>query len=219
MLKDLFQAPGWCNCTQCNHMWAYPFHATNSREGIQYMCIQQLTWYIVNRWQSQIHRVMQKLQSAIGPTAGRMKSYSGVKQNVVGACNRAVPCSQADLTHSLILSHTPPHIPPHIPPPHTPPPTSGWAQRDMFETGEEKFWTWTILRQQRKVQPQPIDHCSMYLDPWTSDLHLGLQQTCKIRQTNCWTLSLLRPPRQVLLNFLTLLWYASSTGWICAKLK
>ena len=32
-------------------------------------------------------RVKQKLQSAKGPTAGRMKSYSGLKQSVVSASN------------------------------------------------------------------------------------------------------------------------------------
>ena len=56
-------------------------------------------------------RVKQKLQSAKGPTAGRMKSYSGVKQNVVSASNylhvlhvHFIINQRIDLLRSLVLS-------------------------------------------------------------------------------------------------------------------
>lgn len=59
-------------------------------------------------------RVKQKLQSAKGPTAGRMKSYSGVKQNVVSA-SKYLPSfhvhfinQRIDLLRSLVLSSSEP---------------------------------------------------------------------------------------------------------------
>ena len=59
-------------------------------------------------------RVKQKLQSAKGPTAGRMKSYSGVKQNVVSA-SKYLPSfhvhfisQRINLLRSLVLSSSEP---------------------------------------------------------------------------------------------------------------